>query len=191
MDDLPATKKKTVEALAVLAHLRANGRHHSIVVCPAAVVTTWVREVASKSTLQPHRVHGPGREAATRNWTRDGGVAVTTYETLGWFESHARAAGDLGRVVVDEAHYVKNPAAMPGEPHRRPWRFPDPQAVLGHWRGCVARRGVCWRWPSPRQEVKAARTSCLAHGGDHRRSWRVLAWHGRDGGVTSVGSLPG
>jgi ERCC4-related helicase len=103
---------KTIEALAVLAHLRANGHHHSIVVCPAAVVTNWTREVTSKSTLQPHRIHGPGREAAARNWIRDGGVAVTTYETLGWFEVHARVVGDLGCVVVDEAHYIKNPAAM-------------------------------------------------------------------------------
>ncbi len=39
---------KTVEALAVLAHLRAKGAHHFLVVCPAAVVTNWIREVASE-----------------------------------------------------------------------------------------------------------------------------------------------
>ena len=32
---------KTVEALAVLAHLRANGQSHFLVVCPAAVVSNW------------------------------------------------------------------------------------------------------------------------------------------------------
>ena len=42
---------KTVEALAVLAHLRAKGVHHVLVICPAAVVTNWVREVRSKSSL--------------------------------------------------------------------------------------------------------------------------------------------
>ncbi|MEU6745496.1 SNF2-related protein [Spirillospora sp. NPDC046719] len=103
---------KTVEALAVLAHLRANGDHHSIVVCPAAVVTNWVREISSKSSLRPHRVHGPGREAAARNWARNGGVAVTTFETLGWFEDQIRAVKDLGCAVVDEAHYIKNPTAL-------------------------------------------------------------------------------
>ncbi|WP_199487641.1 DEAD/DEAH box helicase [Actinomadura spongiicola] len=101
---------KTVEALAVLAHLRVGGDHHAVVICPAAVVTNWVREISSKTTLRPHRVHGPGREAAARNWSRTGGVAVTTFETLGWFEDLVHAA-DLGCVVVDEAHYIKNPTA--------------------------------------------------------------------------------
>jgi superfamily II DNA or RNA helicase len=102
---------KTVEALAVLAHLRAKGEHHSVVVCPAAVVTNWVREISAKSSLRPHRVHGPGRETAARNWVRNGGVAVTTFETLAWFEDLVGSVRDIGCVVVDEAHYIKNPAA--------------------------------------------------------------------------------
>ena len=103
---------KTVEALAALAHLRAKGSHHFLVICPAAVVTNWIREIQSKSRLRPHRVHGPGRETAARNWVRTGGVAVTTFETLHWFERHILALDDLGCVVVDEAHYIKNPAAQ-------------------------------------------------------------------------------
>lgn len=102
---------KTVEALAVLAHLRSQGQHHSLVVCPAAVVTNWVRETASKSTLRPHRVHGPGREQAMRNWLRTGGVAVTTFETLAWFMPHLGDSTALACVVFDEAHYIKNPNA--------------------------------------------------------------------------------
>ena len=102
---------KTVEALAVLAHLRAKGQHHSVVVCPAAVVTNWTREVASKSTLRAHRVHGVGRDAAVRTWVRQGGVAVTTFETLAWLEDRVMTDADLGCVIVDEAHYIKNPDA--------------------------------------------------------------------------------
>jgi superfamily II DNA or RNA helicase len=101
---------KTVEALAVLAHLRAMGQHHSLVVCPAAVVTNWTREVASKSTLRAHRVHGGGRDAAVRSWVRQGGVAVTTFETLAWLQT--QPGTDLSCVIVDEAHYIKNPAAQ-------------------------------------------------------------------------------
>lgn len=101
---------KTVEALAVLAHLRAKGQHHSLVVCPAAVVTNWTREVASKSTLRAHRLHGSGRDAAVRSWVRQDGVAVTTFETLAWLQSQPGA--DLSCVIVDEAHYIKNPAAQ-------------------------------------------------------------------------------
>jgi superfamily II DNA or RNA helicase len=110
---------KTVEALAVLAHLRSKGAHHALVICPAAVVTNWVREVQSKSALRPHRLHGLGRETAARNWVRNGGVAITTFETLRWFEDQGLAARDFGCVVVDEAHYIKNPAAVRTQRTRR------------------------------------------------------------------------
>lgn len=103
---------KTVEAIAVLAHLRSRGKTHFLVVCPAAVVTNWVREVSSKSKLRVCRVHGPERERAARTWMRDGGVAVTTYETLAWWERGLRDLRDLACVVVDEAHYIKNPQAQ-------------------------------------------------------------------------------
>lgn len=110
---------KTVEALAVFAHLRSKGAHHALVICPAAVVTNWVREVRSKSALQPHRLHGPGRETAARSWVRNGGVAVTTFETLRWFEDQVLAMRDLGCVVVDEAHYIKNPTSVRTQRTRR------------------------------------------------------------------------
>jgi superfamily II DNA or RNA helicase len=110
---------KTVEALAVLAHLRSKGAHHALVICPAAVVTNWVREVQSKSDLRPHRLHGPGRETAARSWVRNGGVAVTTFETLRWFEDQGLAMRDLGCIVVDEAHYIKNPTAVRTQRTRR------------------------------------------------------------------------
>ncbi|WBB51179.1 DEAD/DEAH box helicase [Verrucosispora sp. WMMA2044] len=103
---------KTVEALAVLAHLHSTGDTHFLVVCPAAVVTNWVREISGKSRLRPHRVHGAGRETAARAWQRDGGVAVTTYETLAWWGPRLPESPDLACVVVDEAHYVKNPQAQ-------------------------------------------------------------------------------
>ncbi|WP_232521089.1 DEAD/DEAH box helicase [Micromonospora phaseoli] len=103
---------KTVEAIAVLAHLHSRGSTHFLVVCPAAVVTNWVREIIGKSTLRPHRVHGPERDVAARTWLRHGGVAVTTYETLAWWEPVLREFPDLACVVVDEAHYIKNPQAQ-------------------------------------------------------------------------------
>ncbi|MFL6052412.1 MAG: DEAD/DEAH box helicase, partial [Actinoallomurus sp.] len=103
---------KSVEALAVLAHLRSRGETHFLVICPAAVVTNWIREVTSKSKLRAHRVHGPERNRAARAWRRDGGVAVTTYETLAWWEPALAQIRDLACVVVDEAHYIKNPQAQ-------------------------------------------------------------------------------
>ena len=103
---------KTIEALAVVAHLHKKGSHHALVVCPAAVVTNWLREVEAKSTLRPHRLHGTGRDAALRSWQRLGGIAVTTYESLGWLESHVTLVEELACVILDEAHYIKNPWAL-------------------------------------------------------------------------------
>ncbi|OCB36943.1 helicase SNF2 [Mycobacterium malmoense] len=102
---------KTVEALAVLAHLRDSGSQYFLVICPAAVVTNWVREVASKSTLRPHRLHGGERRAGVRTWVRDGGVAIITFETLPWLHAQHSVPSEIGCVVVDEAHYIKNPDA--------------------------------------------------------------------------------
>ncbi|WP_134772952.1 DEAD/DEAH box helicase [Ornithinimicrobium flavum] len=103
---------KTIEGLAVLAHLAMQGGRWFLVVCPAAVVSNWVREVHARTdaSVRAHRVHGPGREEALARWRRDGGVAVTTYETLGsvWDEL---TGFELDALVVDEAHYVKNPRA--------------------------------------------------------------------------------
>lgn len=103
---------KTIEALAVMAHLRAKGSRHALVIGPAAVVTNWMREVQAKSTLRSHRLHGPGRDASLLNWRRQGGIAVTTYESLGWFQSHLPLVDELACVVLDEAHYIKNPGAL-------------------------------------------------------------------------------
>ncbi|MBX7452220.1 DEAD/DEAH box helicase [Mycolicibacterium sp. 3033] len=102
---------KTVEAIATLAHLRAKGENRFLVVCPAAVVTNWVREVTGKSKLPAHRLHGPDRRWAAKNWQRDGGVGVTTFETLRCLNDEVSIPA-LSCVVVDEAHYIKNPDAL-------------------------------------------------------------------------------
>ncbi|QFZ79104.1 ATP-dependent helicase [Streptomyces fagopyri] len=103
---------KTVESLAVLTHLRAKGSSHFLVVCPAAVVTNWVREVRAKSDLHAYRLHGPSRDDALKSWIRNGGVAVTTYDTLGWLEGGIPERTGLACLVLDEAHYIKNPDAQ-------------------------------------------------------------------------------
>ncbi|MEV0778739.1 DEAD/DEAH box helicase [Streptomyces sp. NPDC050433] len=98
---------KTIQAIAALAHLKAEGRTHFVVVCPASVVINWIREIESRSTLRAYRVHGQDRTVALGQWTRHGDVAVTTYDVLG----SLAVPGDMtvGMLVVDEAHYVKNP----------------------------------------------------------------------------------
>ncbi|GAB2675273.1 DEAD/DEAH box helicase [Saccharopolyspora gloriosae] len=99
---------KTVEALAAMAHLAAGGARHFLVVCPASVLINWVEETARHSALVPHPLHGPTRDADAREWLRDGGVAVTTFDTL---QRLRLDSAPLAMVVVDEAHYIKNPQA--------------------------------------------------------------------------------
>lgn len=103
---------KTIESLAVLTHLRAKGSHHFLVVCPAAVVTNWVREVTAKSDLRAHRLHGAARDSSLTSWIRSGGVAVTTYDSLGWLEGQIPERAKPACLILDEAHYIKNPAAQ-------------------------------------------------------------------------------
>lgn len=100
---------KTIQALAVMAHLRAGGKTHFLVVCPASVLINWVREVTSRSTLRTFHVHGPGRDHAWSTWQRQGGVAVTTFDTLRALPSADTA---IALLTVDEAHYVKNPSTI-------------------------------------------------------------------------------
>lgn len=100
---------KTVQAIAAMAHLASSGATHFVVVCPASVVVNWVRELGSRSKLTAVRLHGDDRGAELARWLAGGGVAVTTFETLAALEVPDAVRPAL--LVVDEAHYVKNPAS--------------------------------------------------------------------------------
>ena len=107
---------KTVQAIAVLAHLAGDGHKHFLVVCPASVLINWTREIRSRSTLRAVPVHGPDRQDAYAEWRERGGVAVTTFDVLHSLPDPAAGRGkgsaDVpAALVVDEAHYVKNPDA--------------------------------------------------------------------------------
>ena len=97
---------KTVQAIAVMVSLRNTGAGKFLVVCPASVLPNWCKEIDRKSDFRSIKVHGYGRQAAFDSWNRDGGVAVTTYETLGTLRIPEDFSYDL--LVVDEAHFIKN-----------------------------------------------------------------------------------
>ena len=99
---------KTMQALAAMAHLRsAQAKTHFLVVCPASVLINWLREIATRTKLEAHRVHGDDRDAALARWLSDGGVAVVTYDSLQAIAVPPET--DVSMLIVDEAHYVKNP----------------------------------------------------------------------------------
>ncbi|MFJ5220768.1 DEAD/DEAH box helicase [Streptomyces sp. NPDC088354] len=100
---------KTIQAIAVLAHLAAEGQSHFMVVCPASVLVNWTREIEARSALRVMVLHGPDRQDAFADWKGRGGVGVTTFDALRGFP--APGGGDVGLLVVDEAHFVKNPQA--------------------------------------------------------------------------------
>lgn len=114
---------KTIQAIAALAHLAAQGGTHFLVVCPAGVLVNWTREIRTRSTLRAVPLHGPDRHEAFAAWRTGGGVGVTTYDALRGFPVPG-ADWSPAMLVVDEAHYVKNPET------RRS------QAVAGWAAGC-------------------------------------------------------
>ncbi len=99
---------KTVQAIAAMVSLKAMGAVHFMVVCPASVLVNWCREIRQFSDLAVTPIRG-GDQGAVRRWTQEGGVAVTSYESISRFvlpESFG-----FSMLVADEAHYAKNPAA--------------------------------------------------------------------------------
>ena len=101
---------KTVQAIAVMVSLRNTGGNHFVVVCPASVITNWCREIEKMSDLPVTRVHGSNRAESLQYWKENGGVAVTTYETTEHFTLGEKFKFSM--LVVDEAHYIKNPEAQ-------------------------------------------------------------------------------
>ncbi|HEY5396181.1 MAG TPA: DEAD/DEAH box helicase, partial [Trebonia sp.] len=103
---------KTVQSLAAMCHLAAEGATHFLVVCPASVVINWTREVERHTLLEARRLHLPGakRQAAEQEWAAKGGVAITTFEALRAMPEDLDVP--IAMMVVDEAHYAKNPNAL-------------------------------------------------------------------------------
>lgn len=100
---------KTIQAIACMAHLRVQGKTHFLVVCPVSVMVNWSREVSNHSRQQALEIHGPDRDMEYDQWKRSGGVGITTYETITRLELGQE---HIDLLVVDEAHYVKNPQAQ-------------------------------------------------------------------------------
>lgn len=101
---------KTVQAIAAMVALKNSGTIHFAVVCPASVIENWCRELVKHSDLSPVKFHGNAGDATIKLWLDKGGVLVTNYESLGKFRLDP--GFNLSMLVVDEAHYVKNPEAM-------------------------------------------------------------------------------
>ncbi len=104
---------KTIQAIAAMAHLEAEkpGAHY-LVVCPASVLINWCRELRKFSVITPWLIHGPYLEESFKKWQKNGGAAVTNYETMERIVDRIDDHMRLAMLVIDEAHYIKNPNAQ-------------------------------------------------------------------------------
>src|SRR5690625_1439950 len=100
---------KTIQALALINHLFQNNQKYSIVVCPLSVLANWKREVHKFSKLNTFIFHGKNRDEEFIKWQAQTGILLTTYEQT--VRMNVEAEHHLDALIVDEAHYVKNPEA--------------------------------------------------------------------------------
>lgn len=100
---------KTIQALAMINHLAQTEQEYALVVCPLSVVANWKREISLRSTLNSFIFHGNNRDAEFEKWQTSGGVLITTYEQT--LKMNFDNEYSLHVLIVDEAHYVKNPEA--------------------------------------------------------------------------------
>ncbi|MBR6072069.1 MAG: DEAD/DEAH box helicase [Acholeplasmatales bacterium] len=100
---------KTVQAIATMVSLRNGGAKRFLVVAPASVLTNWCREIVKHSDLRVTKIHGSSRDKSFNEWLKYGGVGVTTFETTQFLTLPEDFV--FGMLIVDEAHYIKNPDA--------------------------------------------------------------------------------
>ena len=108
---------KTVQALAAMAHIASDGlRHHFLVICPASVLVNWEREVVKHTKLSVVVLHGYNvkkRKKDFKEWCNYGGICVVTFDGAKSLVLPENLSLDM--LVIDEAHYIKNPAAQRSE----------------------------------------------------------------------------
>ncbi len=105
---------KTIQAIAAMSHIDicSPGPCYFLVVCPASVIINWAREIKKFSKMESYVIHGQGLEDSFKLWQEKGGVAVTNYESMGKIVDRIDNHMHLDMLVIDEAHYMKNPDAQ-------------------------------------------------------------------------------
>lgn len=100
---------KTMQSLAVLTHLKNQGKTHFLVICPASVVINWARETEKFTEIPAYTAHGSDRDTNIATWKDSGGLLIATYDGARLYADETWRADAL---IADEAHLVKNEAAQ-------------------------------------------------------------------------------
>ncbi len=106
---------KTIEGLIAMNHLhKAHNMTQFIVVAPLSILMNWSREIEEWSDLDVVTYHGDERDESFTQWLNHGGVLLTNYgqtEHLVRDVNRQQSKRLIDMLIVDEAHYVKNPDA--------------------------------------------------------------------------------
>ena len=103
---------KTVQAIAAMCDVYAQDPlSRFLVICPASVLVNWCREIKKFSAMEAYLVHGAFLEENFDAWRTKGGVAVTNFETMEKIVRDIDKKLRIAMLVIDEAHYIKNPDA--------------------------------------------------------------------------------
>ena len=104
---------KTIQAIAAMCHLyEQDPDSRFLIVCPASVLVNWCREIRKFSSIPVSLLHGPQLEQDFRLFEERCGAAVTNYESMGRIIQDIDEKMVLSMLVIDEAHYIKNPNAI-------------------------------------------------------------------------------
>lgn len=104
---------KTIQALAVANHLFQNHKKHIVIILPLSVLENWKRETQKWTNLPVYRfcTSNKNRFSDFKWWKQYGGILLANYEqSKAVFELIGEEKLDM--VIIDEAHFIKNPHAM-------------------------------------------------------------------------------
>ena len=103
---------KTIQAIAAMAHIASSVQiPRFLIVCPASVLVNWCREIRKFCDIPAYLVHGAAAGNELEKWCETGGAAVANYEMMGRIIDRIDEKMKLDMLIVDEAHYIKNPDA--------------------------------------------------------------------------------
>ena len=103
---------KTLQTICFITDaLEQKKEGMALIVCPSSLIYNWQQEIQKFAPhLRTYIHHGPGRDIANIS-TAATDVSITSYGTLR-SDVEQLSALHFDVAVVDESHYVKNPAAQ-------------------------------------------------------------------------------
>ena len=104
---------KTLQAIAAICHHSSQGLKTFLIICPGSVLINWEKEIEKHSMLETVVIHGSSKHSTFVKWVKEGGLAITTFDTIKNIEMPSSLVIDC--LVVDEAHYAKNSHSKRGE----------------------------------------------------------------------------